>query len=76
MINLYAEYYPTDYPEVEAIAYLKKHGCRISEVSTEMNERETGQSSITPVKSMYYMIKVTLSVFMSAIRFQKGRASS
>lgn len=68
VIDLYAQYYPTDYPEVESIVYLKRKGCRIAEVATEMHDRQAGKSSITPWKSVYYMIKVTLAVLMSAIR--------
>lgn len=71
VIDLYADYYPVDYPEVESIVYLKRKGCRIAEVATEMNPRTTGKSSITPIKSVYYMIKVTLSVLMSAIRYDR-----
>ncbi|KKO54571.1 glycosyltransferase family 2 protein [Paenibacillus sp. DMB20] len=69
VIELYADYYPIDYPEVESIVYLTRSGCRITEVKAEMRQRETGKSSITPMKSVYYMIKVTLSVVMSALRF-------
>lgn len=58
-IELFAEYYPKDYPEVEAIVYAKKRGIRIKEVPVNMNERQGGRSSITPMKSIYYMIKVT-----------------
>lgn len=71
VIDLYAHYYPIDYPEVESIVYLTRKGCRITEVATEMRQRETGKSSITPLKSVYYMVKVTLSVLMSAVRFNK-----
>lgn len=74
VINLYSNYYPMDYPEVESIVYLKRKGCRITEVSTEMRSRETGKSSITPIKSVYYMLKVTLSVLMSAVRYDKRKA--
>lgn len=72
VIELYAEYYPIDYPEVESIVYLKRKGCRITEVSTEMSSRQRGKSSITPLRSAYYMIKVTLSVLMSALRYSKA----
>ncbi|USB32953.1 glycosyltransferase family 2 protein [Paenibacillus sp. YPG26] len=74
VINLYSEYYPMDYPEVESIVYLKRRGCKLTEVSTEMRSRETGKSSITPIRSVYYMIKVTLSVLMSAVRYDKPKA--
>lgn len=68
VIELYARYYPTDYPEVESIVYLKHQGCRIAEIPVEMRPRTTGRSSITPWRSAYYMVKVTLSVLMSALR--------
>ncbi|MFD3259250.1 glycosyltransferase family 2 protein [Paenibacillus lentus] len=71
VIDLYASYYPIDYPEVESLVYLKRHGCKITEVSTEMKRRQAGRSSITPVKSVYYMIKVTFSVIMSAMRYNR-----
>ncbi|MNJ35060.1 glycosyltransferase family 2 protein [Paenibacillus bouchesdurhonensis] len=71
VIDLYAAYYPIDYPEVESLVYLKRHGCQITEVSTEMRRRKAGRSSITPARSVYYMIKVTLSVIMSAMRYNR-----
>ena len=58
VMELFAKYYPSDYPEPETIVYLKRHGMKIKEIPTLMNERETGKSSITPLKSVYYMIKV------------------
>lgn len=73
VIEIYASYYPMDYPEVEAIVFLKYKGCKIIEVSTEMRERETGSSSITPIKSMYYMVKVTLALLMNVFRYAKIR---
>ncbi|MNW42726.1 Undecaprenyl-phosphate mannosyltransferase [compost metagenome] len=75
VIELYADYYPIDYPEVESIVYLKRKGCQIAEVSTEMRLRQAGKSSITPLKSAYYMIKVTLAVLMSAIRYDRTAVS-
>jgi len=68
VIELYARYYPSDYPEVESIVYLKRHGCRIAEIPVQMRARTAGKSSITPWRSIYYMVKVTLSVLMSALR--------
>lgn len=75
VIDLYADYYPIDYPEVESIVYLKRKGCSITEVRAEMHERKAGRSSITPLKSVYYMIKVTLAVLMSALRFNRTAVS-
>ncbi|TVY10083.1 glycosyltransferase family 2 protein [Paenibacillus cremeus] len=67
-IELLCRHYPDDYPEPDAIILLKKHGLRISEVGVEMRHREHGTSSITPIKSPYYMAKVILSIFFSYTR--------
>lgn len=60
-ISLFANYYPQDYPEVETIVYAVKNGLEVKEISVEMNKRQGGRSSITPMKSVYYMVKVTLA---------------
>lgn len=60
--------YPADYPEPEAVVLLGKNDFTIKEVSVEMKEREGGVSSISGLKSAYYMIKVILAVIMSASR--------
>jgi glycosyltransferase involved in cell wall biosynthesis len=67
-IELMSKYYPDDYPEPDAIILLKKHGLRIAEVGVEMKEREHGVSSISMIKSPYYMAKVIVSIFFSYIR--------
>ncbi|WP_291651167.1 glycosyltransferase family 2 protein [Clostridium sp.] len=67
VIKLFLNYYPKDYPEVETIVYACKKGLNIKEVKVEMNDREAGKSSITPIRAMYYMIKVTLSTIKVVI---------
>jgi len=68
IINMYADYYPSDYPEPEVIVMIKKRGYKIHEVPTKMNLRETGKSSITPLRSVYYMIKVISSMLLQKVR--------
>lgn len=68
VIEFFTENYPTDYPEVEALVLLKKHGFTIKEVPVHMAAREHGKSSITPLKSVYYMIKVLLALLMNILR--------
>ena len=68
-IEVYADNYPTDYPEPEAIVEAVMHGGRISECPVVMKERESGTSSINFVKSIYYMIKVTLAILVCRISF-------
>jgi glycosyltransferase involved in cell wall biosynthesis len=67
-IELLSRYYSSDYPEPDAIILLHKHGLRIREVGVEMRAREHGKSSITPMKSPYYMAKVILSILCSSTR--------
>jgi glycosyltransferase involved in cell wall biosynthesis len=67
-IALFASYYPHDYPEVEATVLAAKAGLRRAEVPVEMRERSAGRSSIGAVRSVYYMVKVMLAVFVSAFR--------
>ncbi|MCL6445333.1 MAG: glycosyltransferase family 2 protein [Alicyclobacillus sp.] len=72
VIELFARWYPTDYPEPETLVYLHRQGFRVKEVSVDMKERSAGRSSITPLKSAYYMIKVLLSLVMNAVRARRG----
>jgi glycosyltransferase involved in cell wall biosynthesis len=67
-IRLFAADYPHDYPEVEATVMAFKHRLRLREVPVAMRERETGRSSITAVRSVYYMIKVTLATVIALFR--------
>jgi glycosyltransferase involved in cell wall biosynthesis len=67
-IALLSKHYPDDYPEPDAIILLKKHGLRFCEIGVEMRHREHGASSITLIKSPYYMVKVILSIFFSYVR--------
>ena len=67
-IALFARDYPSDYPEVEATVLVHKHGLRLVEVQVQMREREHGTSSITFVRSIYYVFKVTLALFVAMVR--------
>jgi glycosyltransferase involved in cell wall biosynthesis len=63
-----AKHYPEDYPEPEAIVLLKRWGFRITEIPTVMQERVGSFSSITTIKSVYYMVKVTLAILVDLLR--------
>lgn len=68
-IKLFSEDYPSDYPEPEAMVIAAVHGGRILEFPVMMRERESGQSSITLKRSVYYMIKVTLAMLIRRLSF-------
>ena len=67
-IALFARDYPHDYPEVEATVMVSKHRLHSVEVPVSMRERSSGRSSITAIRSVYYMIKVLLAIFVGLFR--------
>jgi hypothetical protein len=67
-IALFARDYPHDYPEVEAVLMLHHHRLRMREVPVRMFARGGGRSSIGSGKSVYYMIKVLLALFVGLAR--------
>ncbi|HOB52428.1 MAG TPA: glycosyltransferase family 2 protein [Acidobacteriota bacterium] len=62
-------FYPDDYPEPEVIIMLYKWKMCVDEVPVTMRERSAGMSSITFLRSGYYMIKVTLAILIDMIRY-------
>jgi glycosyltransferase involved in cell wall biosynthesis len=67
-IELFAHDYPHDYPEVEATIMVSRHRLRSVEVPVSMRERGGGRSSITALRSIYYMVKVLLAIFVGLFR--------
>jgi glycosyltransferase involved in cell wall biosynthesis len=67
-LELFAADYPHDYPEVEGMVMTIKHRLRLTEVPVEMRERVHGSSSITALRSIYYMAKVLTALFVGLFR--------
>jgi glycosyltransferase involved in cell wall biosynthesis len=67
-IKLFAADYPQDYPEPEALVLLSRSSLKMKEVPVEMNQRYSGVSSITKIRSIYYMVKVLLAVFVDCFK--------
>jgi glycosyltransferase involved in cell wall biosynthesis len=63
-----AKVYPDDYPEVETFVPLARREFRIAEVPVTMRTRTGGTSSITPIRSLYYMIKVMFATTLDVLR--------
>lgn len=68
IIALYAKDYPRDYPEPESVVAILRKKKVVKEMPVIMRERAGGVSSISPRKSIYYMIKVTLAILMECFR--------
>jgi len=67
-LGLFAADYPHDYPEVEGMVMTIKHKLRLTEVPVQMRERQHGRSSITALRSIYYMAKVLTALFVGLFR--------
>lgn len=68
IMKLFAEDYPKDYPEPESVVHIISKGNKVIEIPVLMNERSEGVSSISPRKSIYYMIKVTIAMIIARFR--------
>ena len=70
-INLLSRNYAEDYPEVEAIVVAHRAGLRVGEIAVRMTARTQGVSSIGGLRSVSYMVKVSLAILMCSIRRRK-----
>lgn len=68
VMKLFAYDYPKDYPEPESVVAILRQKKKVEEIPVIMKAREGGVSSISPKKSVYYMIKVTLAILIERIR--------
>lgn len=65
VISQFAKRYPRKYPEPESIVHLLKRKYQVVEAPANMFERQGGESSITPLKSIRYMIEVCSSILIA-----------
>lgn len=68
VMEIFSRDYPRDYPEPESIVAVLRKNMKIEEIPVVMLERQGGVSSISPKKSIYYMVKVTLAILIERIR--------
>ncbi|MGI6616864.1 MAG: glycosyltransferase family 2 protein [Saccharofermentanales bacterium] len=67
IIKIFAEDYQSEYPEPVSNLEIAMAGYKIEEVGVIMHERKYGKSSITALKSAYYMFNVILLFFIKWI---------
>lgn len=73
LICLFANDYPVDYPEPETNEKLLRMKYKVKEVPVIMKERTAGQSSISLMKSVWYMIKVSLSILIGHMKCSRRK---
>ena len=77
-LEVFSRSFPLEYPEIEALVVLQRRAFHFEEVPVHMRPRQAGRSSITAVKSIYYIIHVLLGVFVNILKFdpqRRGRAA-
>lgn len=72
-LAVFARSFPLEYPEIETLVVLQRKRFRFLEVPCEMRPRQSGRSSITPMKSVYYLMHVLLGVFVNVLKFDGRR---
>jgi len=73
MILHYAQHYAQDYPEPEAIVSAALYGFKVADVPVAMRERTAGISSISPMKSVYFMLKVSVAILLYRFLMRKPK---
>lgn len=68
MLYFFSQTYPTDYPEPEALALLRRQGFSFAEVSVRFRERQGGVSTIGPWGAVYFVAKVSLALIVDRMR--------
>ena len=68
IIREFSMNYPYDYPEPETNMRMIIKDKKITEIPVEMRKRMAGKSFVTPIKSIKYMIKVALSLFVLRLK--------
>jgi glycosyltransferase involved in cell wall biosynthesis len=68
-LEVFSKSFPLEYPEIEALVVLQRRAFRFEEVPCRMRPRMAGRSSITALKSIYYIIHVLLGVFVNILKY-------
>ena len=72
-LAVFSRSFPLEYPEIEALVVLQRRRFRFEEVPCKMHDRVAGRSSITAVKSLYYITHVLLGVFVNVLKYERRK---
>jgi hypothetical protein len=72
-LQVFSQSFPLEYPEIETLVVLQRRAFRFVEVPCVMRARMGGRSTITPVKSLYYIFHVLMGVFMNILKYEGRR---
>ena len=72
-LAVFSKSFPLEYPEIEALVVLKRKAFQFEEVPCTIRPRKAGRSSITAMKSIYYIVHVLLGVFVNILKYDGAR---
>lgn len=72
-LQVFEKSFPLEYPEIETLVVLKRKAFRFIEVPCRMRRRIAGTSTITAVRSLYYIVHVLLGVFVNVLKYERKR---
>jgi glycosyltransferase involved in cell wall biosynthesis len=72
-LEVFSRSFPLEYPEIETLVVLQRRAFRFEEVPCRARPRRAGRSSITALKSIYYIVHVLLGVFVNILKYEGGR---
>lgn len=70
-LQVFSRSFPLEYPEIEALVVLQRKAFRFVEMPCKMRPRTTGRSSITALRSIYYILHVLLGVFVNVLKYDR-----
>ena len=70
-LGVFTRSFPLEYPEIEALVVLQRRRFRFEEVPCPTRPRLAGRSSITAMKSLYYIFHVLLGVFVNVLKYDR-----
>lgn len=74
-LEVFARSFPLEYPEIETLVVLQRRRFRFVETPVPARPRLAGRSTITPLRSLYYVVHVLLGVFVNILRLDARRAA-
>lgn len=68
LLKYFSLYYPSEYPEPEALALLRRQGYEMVEVPVSVRPRKFGTSTIDSFGTVYFALRVGLSLLADRVR--------
>jgi glycosyltransferase involved in cell wall biosynthesis len=72
-LQVFSRSFPLEYPEIETLVVLQRKAFRFVEVPCRMRRRLGGRSTITALRSLYYIAHVLLGVFVNVLKYEGKR---